>query len=63
MNMVRFSRDEIPPMTEERKAELRILAQRPASEIDLSDIPELDDDFMARATPNPYCKAKQTANV
>ncbi|WP_210311677.1 hypothetical protein [Brucella endophytica] len=39
--MVRYKRSELPPLTEERKAELRALAERPDSEIDYSDLPPL----------------------
>ena len=51
MAIVRFERSQIPPMSEERKAELRALAQRPDSEIDFSDIPELTEDFWKNAKP------------
>jgi len=43
MAIVRFREDEIPPLTEEEKAELRALAERPESEIDCSEIPEVFD--------------------
>ena len=43
-----------PPLTEERKAELKALAERPDSEIDYSDIPPLDDDFWKNAVRNPF---------
>lgn len=42
MSTVRYKQDELPQMTEERKAELKALAERPDSEIDYSDIPPLD---------------------
>ena len=42
MSIVRKTSADIPPMTEKRAAELRALAERPDSEIDLSDAPELD---------------------
>ena len=51
MAIVRFERSQIPPMSEERKAELRALAERPDSEIDFSDIPELTEDFWENAKP------------
>ena len=51
MAIVSYRRDEIPPMTEEHKAELRALALRPDSEIDTSDIPELTDEQLARMRP------------
>jgi hypothetical protein len=40
-----------PPLTDEQKAELKALSERPDSEIDYSDIPPLDDQFWARAVP------------
>lgn len=51
MAIVRYKRSQIPPMSEERKAELRALAQRPDSEIDYSDIPKLTEDFWKNAKP------------
>ena len=54
--MVRHKRSELPPLTEERKAELKSLAEKPDSEIDFSDIPPLDEAFWARAVPNPFFK-------
>jgi uncharacterized protein (DUF4415 family) len=64
MNMVRVKQGELPPLTETRQAELKALAARPDSEIDYSDIPPLDDQFWARAVPNPFYKpVKQHASV
>jgi len=60
MSIVRYRRDELPPLTEERIAELKALAERPDSEIDYSDIPPLDDTFWARAVPNPFFKPVKT---
>lgn len=54
MSMVRYKQDELPPLGEERKKELKALAERPDSEIDYSDIPPLDEQFLARAVPNPF---------
>jgi len=51
---------ELPPLTEERKAELKALAEKPDSEIDYSDIPPLDEAFWARAVPNPFFKPVKT---
>lgn len=56
MNMVRYKQGELPPLSEERKAELKKLAEMPESEIDYSDIPPLDENFWARAVPNPFFK-------
>ena len=54
MSVVRYKRDDLPPLTEERKAEIEALAERPDSEIDYSDIPPLDESFWAQAVPNPF---------
>jgi len=69
MAIVSYRRDEIPPITEERKAQLRALAARPDSEIDTSDIPELTDEQLARMRPGHEVMAewrerkKQAATV
>jgi len=46
--------DNPPPLTEEQKAELEALKARSDSEIDTSDIPELDEKFWKNAVRNPY---------
>lgn len=56
MSMVRYRRGELPPLTDERKAELKVLAEMPDSKIDYSEIPPLDVEFLARAVPNPFFK-------
>lgn len=48
--------DNPPTLTEEQKAELEALKARPDSEIDTSDIPELDENFWKNAVRNPYFK-------
>lgn len=58
--MVRYKRNELPPLTEERKAELKALAEKSDSAIDYSDIPPLDEMFWARAVPNPFYKPVKT---
>lgn len=60
MRTVRFKQNELPPLTEERMAELKAMAEAPDSEIDYSDIPPLDDAFWARAVPNPFFKPVKT---
>jgi len=47
--MVRYKQGEVPPLTSAEKAELKALAERPDSETDFSDIPELDDGFLQRS--------------
>ena len=54
MSMVRYKQNELPPLTEERKAELKALSERPDSEIDYSDIPPLDEKFWQNAVRNPF---------
>lgn len=54
MSVVRYRKDNLPQITEERKMELKSLAEKPDSEIDFSDIPQLDEDFWKRAISNPF---------
>jgi len=56
MSMVRYKQGELPPLTQERKAELKLLADMPHSNIDYSDIAPLTEEFWQHATPNPYYK-------
>jgi len=60
MSMVRYKQSELPPLTKKRKAELKALAERPDSEIDLSDIPLLDEKFWQNAVRNPFYKPVKT---
>jgi hypothetical protein len=46
----------LPPLTEERKLELKALAEMPDGEIDYSDIPPLDESFWKNAVRNPFYK-------
>lgn len=48
--------DDLPELSAAQKAELEALAKRPDSEIDFSDIPELDENFWQNAIQNPYYK-------
>ena len=63
MSIVRYRKDELPEITEERRRELLELANRPDSEIDFSDIPPLDESFWANAVRNPFYRPgkKQTS--
>ena len=56
MSMVRYKQGELPPLTEERKAELKALADMPDSGIAYSDIPPLTEEFWKNAVPNPFYK-------
>ncbi len=60
MSRVKYKQGELPPLTEEREAELKALADRPDNEIDYSDIPPLDETFWANAVPNPFYKPVKT---
>jgi hypothetical protein len=51
MAIVRFRENELPPLSEDEKAGLRALAERPDSEIDYSDIPKVTD-FSGWMTPD-----------
>lgn len=52
------------PMTTVHRLELAELAARPDSEIDLSDIPELEDSFWENAVRNPFYRpVKQQLTV
>ena len=58
--MVRYKQGELPPLTEERQAELKVLAEQPDDKIDYSDIPPMDETFWANAVPNPFLKSIKT---
>jgi uncharacterized protein (DUF4415 family) len=53
----------LPPLTEEQKAELAALAARPDSEIDYSDIPPLTEEFWKNAIRNPFYKPTKTSTT
>mgnify|MGYP006274900213 CR=1 FL=1 len=46
MSMVRYKQGKLPPITDKRKLELKLLANMPDNEIDYSDIPPLDTDVL-----------------
>ena len=53
-----------PVLSDEQKMRLEALAKRPDSEIDCSDIPELDENFWKNAVQNPFYKpTKQVTTV
>ncbi|MDR0498472.1 MAG: hypothetical protein LBH03_01905 [Holophagales bacterium] len=64
MATVSFREDELPPISEERKAELRALANKPAN---FSDIPEVTDfsDWMTAEEAKAYraTKKKQMTTI
>lgn len=49
MSMVRYKLGEVPPLSDEEMAALRAEPPADDSEIDYSDIPQLDDDFWENA--------------
>jgi len=52
-----------PPFSAEELAELKALEAMPDSEIDCSDIPPLDDNFLKNAIRNPYYKPIKASNA
>jgi len=53
MNIIRKTRNQIPPMTPERAEEIKAMSDE---DIDCSDIPELDEDFFKNAQRVQYPK-------
>lgn len=49
-----FDPENLPPLTDAQKAEIKALKARPESEIDTSDIPELTEKFWKNAVRNPF---------
>lgn len=64
--MVRYTRDTLPPLTEDDRERLRTLAARPDSEIDTSDIPEMTPEQWKNAVRGRFygsTKAPITARI
>lgn len=63
--IVRYEVDlnNLPPLTDEQKAELQALSDMPDSQIDASDIPPLDADFWRKAVRNPFYKPTKTSTT
>ena len=55
--------DNSPGLTEEQKARLLHLAQRPDTEIDYSDIPPLTDEHWANAAPFRSASRKASTSI
>lgn len=62
---IRYKADlnNLPPLSDEQKAELKALAEMQDSEIDYSDIPPLDDVFWKNAVNNPFYKPTKTSTT
>ena len=63
---VSFALDALPPPTEEQRASLKTLAERPDSEIDTRDIPALTDEQLQNAVRGRFyrpLKQQITARV
>ncbi|WP_045967636.1 BrnA antitoxin family protein [Xenorhabdus doucetiae] len=60
MSMVRYKRNELPPLSEKQKAELRKLSDKPDSDIDYSDIAPLDTAFWKNATQGQFYRPVKT---
>ncbi|MDR0578027.1 MAG: BrnA antitoxin family protein [Candidatus Accumulibacter sp.] len=54
--MVSYTLDSLPPLTDEQRANLRALAARPDSEIDYGDIPPLTEAFWQNAVRGRFYK-------
>jgi len=53
----------LPPLTEKQKSELRALEAKPDDEIDTSDIAPLDDRFWQHAAINPFYKPTKVSTT
>lgn len=53
----------LPPLTDEQRARLSLLAKMPDSEIDYSDIPPLGNEFWKNAIRNPFYKPTKQATT
>jgi uncharacterized protein (DUF4415 family) len=53
----------LPPLTDKQKAELKTLSEMPDSEIDYSDIAPLDNAFWKNAVRNPFYKPTKTSTT
>ena len=64
--IVRYTLDNLPPLTKKRRAKLKTLATRPDNEIDTSDIPEMTEEQWKNARRGHFyrpCKRQITARV
>jgi len=63
--IIRYEMDlrDPPPLTEQQRAEIKVLSEKPDSDIDYSDIPQLDEAFWQNAVNNPFYKPTKTAKT
>ncbi|NDA63402.1 MAG: cytoplasmic protein [Chitinophagia bacterium] len=63
--IVRYEVDlnNLPPLTEKQKTELKSLSEMQDNEIDFSDIPPLDKDFWKKAVSNPFYKPTKSSTT
>jgi uncharacterized protein (DUF4415 family) len=54
--MVSYTAETLPALTDEQRANLKALAERPDSDIDYSDIPPLTDEFWKKAVRGHFYK-------
>ncbi|MGE0240541.1 MAG: BrnA antitoxin family protein [Parvibaculaceae bacterium] len=54
--MVSYTRETLPPLTDEQRGSLKALAARPDNEIDYSDIPPLSDELWKKAVRGRFYK-------
>jgi uncharacterized protein (DUF4415 family) len=64
-NIVRYELDldNLPPLTDADRAQLKKLADMPDSEIDFSDIPELTEEFWKNAVRGRFYKPTKQATT
>lgn len=60
---VRVRLEDLPPLTDAQREELQRLAELPDEAIDFSDIPELDEDWFAKAEWRDFNEPKKQLTV
>lgn len=60
MNTVRYKREDLAQLTQEREAELKALSQISDDAIDYSDIPQLSADFWQNAVRGKFYRPVKT---
>ena len=63
MVQYRIDLSNLPPLTEEQKAEIEALKAMPEDEIDVSDIPPLSDEAWRNPIRNPYYRPTKTSTT